>query len=59
MLLNFFNDVLNTLVRNLDMKVRIIISFIFAFLAIYCLVFSIRKKNDKAPLSLGLPIFRN
>ncbi len=53
MICSIFNDIFNTLVRNVDYSVRIIISFVCFALAIICLILSIRKKNDARPLSLG------
>lgn len=45
----FFNQITNALIRNLDMKLRIVISIIFICLAIYSvfrLVKSISKELD-------------
>lgn len=53
MIASFFNNVLNTLVRQLDTSVRLTIAFVFIVAAVYFLMLSIRVKNDKAPLSLG------
>ena len=53
MLQKIFNDILNTLIRDLPMKWRIIISVVLFMLAFGTLMLSIRKKNDKAPLSIG------
>lgn len=53
MICSIFNDIFNTLVRNVDYSVRVIISFVCFVLAILCLMLSIRKKNDAKPLSLG------
>ena len=50
---NLLNTILNTLVRNLDYKVRIIISVVFFVLAVFSLLWSIRKKNDKHPIAWG------
>lgn len=49
----FFNNIFNTLIRNLNWEVRILISFIMFCVAIVSLILSIRKKNDAAPLSIG------
>lgn len=53
MICSVFNDIFNTLVRNVDYSVRLIISFVCFVLAIFCLILSIRKKNDARPLSVG------
>ena len=53
MICSIFNDIFNTLVRNVDYSVRVTISFVCFVLAILCLMLSIRKKNDAKPLSLG------
>ena len=53
MIQKFFNDMLNTLIRDLPMKWRIVISIVLFMCAFVTLIFSIRKKNDKAPLSIG------
>ena len=53
MIQKFFNDMINTLIRDLPMKVRITISVVLFMLAFGTLILSIRKKNDKAPLSVG------
>ncbi len=45
----FFNNVVNQLIRNLDMNVRIIISIVFICLATFCiykLIKSINKDLD-------------
>ncbi len=54
---NIFNSIINTMIRNLDMKVRIIIGFCLFIFAIFSLKKSIRKKNDKAPIAWGWMIF--
>ena len=48
-----FNLILDTLIRGLDEKVRTIISIVLFFFAFGTFILSIRKKNDKAPLSIG------
>lgn len=53
MICGIFNDIFNTLVRNVDYDVRKIISFALFLCAMGCLYLSIRKKNDAKPLSLG------
>lgn len=49
----FFNTIINTLVRNVDYNIRIIICFAFFFLATMSLIWSIRKKNDAHPIAWG------
>ena len=53
MYLSFFNNVLNTLVRNVPDAIRIVISILLFIGAIFTLIFAIRVKNDKMPLSIG------
>ena len=53
MICGIFNDIFNTLVRNVDYTVRIIISFVLFVGAIFCLILRIRKKNDAKPISWG------
>ena len=53
MIQKFFNDIINTLIRGLDTPIRTIISMVLLFLAFGAFMLSIRKKNDKAPLSIG------
>ena len=53
MICGIFNDIFNTLVRNVDYTVRIIISFVLFVGAIFCLILSIRKKIDAKPISWG------
>ena len=51
----FINNIVNTLIRNLDMSVRIIISAIFIVLAFLSFYFSFRSGavKDKPRLRLG------
>ena len=53
MLSAFFNNTINTLIRQLDWGTRVLISFALFCVAIGFMILSIRKKNDKAPLSIG------
>ena len=52
-MLAFFNTVLDTLIRNLAYPIRATISFVLLGLAAFCLIKSIRKKNDTNPIAWG------
>lgn len=49
----FFNTVLDTLIRNVAYPIRAIICLAFLGLAAFCLIKSIRKKNDVHPIAWG------
>lgn len=52
-MLAILNTILDTLVRNIDYSIRIIISLAFFVFATWSLSKSIRKKNDKEPIAWG------
>ena len=49
----FFISLFNTLVRDISPTVRIIVSSAFFILAILCVYWSIRRKNDAHPIAWG------
>ena len=49
----FFVSAFNTLVRNVDRPIKIIISIVAFLLSFWFLSKSLRKKNDKMPLAWG------
>ena len=49
----FFISLFNTLVRDVSPTVRIIVSVAFFILAILCIYWSFRKKNDDHPIAWG------
>lgn len=49
----FFNNIINTLVRDLDYNVRVLIGLAFIIVATIALYKSIRKKNDLHPIAIG------
>lgn len=53
MILSVFNTIFNTLVRDVDPTVKIILCCAFLFLAVLSFMWSIRKKNDKYPIAWG------
>ena len=50
---NIFNSIFNALVRDVNPTVKVFIGIGFFMFATFCLVKSIRKKNDTDPLALG------
>ena len=52
-MVDFFNTIFNTLVRDLNPTVKIILVAVFFMLAVMSLYFSIRKKNDSNPIAWG------
>lgn len=52
-MIGLLNSILNTLIRNVDYKVRIIISVAFFMVSVFSLMWSVRKKNDKNPIAWG------
>ena len=49
----FFNSVLNVLIRDLPFAVRIGISVVLFFVALFALYKTLRKKNDTHPIAIG------
>ena len=49
----FFNTVLNTLIRDLSYPVRASIGSVLFILGVVSLVLSLRKKNDSHPIAWG------
>ena len=49
----FFNKIFNTLVRDVDPALKITLSAGFFILAIFCVLWSFRKKNDAHPIAWG------
>lgn len=52
-MLAFINTILNTLIRNVNYTIRVMIAFGLFFFSVLCLLWSIRKKNDKYPIAWG------
>ena len=52
-MLTIFNTIFDVLIRNVHYSVRVIISLAFFALAAFCLMKSIRKKNDVHPIAWG------
>ncbi len=50
---NFFNTIINTLIRNLSYGVRVTISAGLFVVALISLKLSIKKKNDTHPIAWG------
>lgn len=50
---NFFNTILNVLIRDLPYGVRIGIAVAFFFVAIFSLYKTLRRKNDTNPIAVG------
>ena len=50
---SFLNLILNTLIRDLSKQVRVTLSIVMFLCAVFCFMNSIRKKDDKNPLSVG------
>jgi len=49
----FFNTVLNTLIREVSYPVRAVIGSLLFILGVVSLVLSLRKKNDAHPVAWG------
>ena len=49
----FFNEILNTLVRNVDYTIRVFISLALFALCLFFFMKCIRRKNDKYPIAWG------
>lgn len=50
---DFFNSVLNTLVRDLPRWLQITIAFVFFAVALFSLYKTLRRKNDTHPIAVG------
>lgn len=53
MLQAFFNNILNFMIRDLSLGVRITISILLFLASLYFLSWSIKKKNDYKPFAWG------
>jgi hypothetical protein len=52
-MVNIFNTIINTLIRDVSYTARLIIAFALFFLAVLSLIWSIRRKNDVHPIAWG------
>ena len=48
-----FNNIVNTLIRDLPFDIRATIAFSLFFISLLAFIFSIRKRNELRPLKIG------